>query len=206
MLAVIVYHKNISHIYEPEWINMFRESILNQTRKDFIIYELNYGGNNERLFERSIYESIEMPNFVHAMNYLIDKAFANWATAVFNTNCDDIYSIHRISKQAPLFEEGYDIVSSNFSLMRDGEVFHAHKFEHVDIETELMRGHNVICHPVVAMSKAFWECNRYDPSQIPTEDLQLWQRAIKNSKFIILPEVLLHQRIHNNSVCKSTNR
>lgn len=206
MIAVIVYHKNVFQLYEPEWINMFKESILNQTRKDFIIYELNYGGNNERLFEESVYESIGMPNFVHAMNYLIDKAFHDGAVAVFNTNADDFYSMERISKQARMIDSGYDLVSSNFCLVKNDIITYVHKFESVDIKIELERDHNVIGHPVVAMSKGFWERNRYDPDSIPFEDLQLWQRAIKNSKFIILPEVLLFHRIHSNSVCQSTNR
>lgn len=185
---------------------MFRDSILNQTRKDFIIYELNYGGNNERLFEESVYDSIEMPNFVHAMNYLIDKAFHEGATVVLNSNADDFYAPNRVEKQGLMIDKGYDLVSSNFCLVKDDKIIHVHKFEHVDIKTELNRDHNVICHPVVAISKGFWDRNRYDPSQVPTEDLQLWKRAIKNSSFVILPDVLLYQRIHNNSVCKSTNR
>src|SRR6478735_5833211 len=200
MLAVIVYHKNVFQIYEPEWIRMFKDSVLNQTRKDFVVYELNYGGKEERLFEDSVYESIEMPTFVHAMNYLIDKAFKNGATAVFNSNCDDYFSLDRIKKQAPMIEKGYDLVSSNFCLVKNNEIVHTHKFVHVDISRELMRGHNVICQPVVAMSKAFWERNRYDPAAIPFEDLELWKRAIENSNFIILPDVLLFHRLHDNSV------
>ncbi len=206
MIAVIVYHRNIFQIYEPEWIRMFKESILNQTRMDFVIYEINYGGSGERLFQNSLYYSMILPNFVHAMNFLIDKSFEDGATVVYNTNCDDHFSLERIEKQQPYIDIGYDIVASNFCLVKDSEIVHTHKFDQVDIKSELNRGHNVIGHPVVAMSKSFWGKNRYDPEEVPEEDIKLWQRAIHNSSFIILPDMLLYHRIHSNSVCQSQNR
>lgn len=204
-IAVISYHKNLPTFCSLVWVAEYKRSILDQTYKDFDLWEVDYGANNERIFENSIFESKEFPTFVHCMNYMLDKIFALGYDFIFNTNSDDLYATNRIEKQLPFLEIGFDLVSSNFALVRDGITFHYHNFNTNTIRRELERGENPICHPVVAYSKRFWEQNRYDPDQIPTEDLELWRRAIKNSKFIILPDILLYQNLHSNSVCQNEN-
>lgn len=206
-IAVIVYHKNVYQIYKPEWVELFKETLLNQTNKNFKIFELNYGGGVERIFDNSFYESATMPNFVYAMNYLLDKCFSGGFDYVFNLNSDDFYSLNRIEKQLEYAEKGIDIISSNFSLIQDDELIHTHRFDKLDIKTELDRKNNPLCHPVIAYSKKFWQQNRYNPDEIPFEDMLLWKRAIeKGNSFIILPEVLCYHRVHDNSVCNSENR
>jgi len=195
--AVLVYHKNIFNLYPIEWIDKFKQSIRKQTYKDFDILELNYGGGKERLFEESKFESISMPTFPHAMNYLFEKA--KDYDCVFNTNCDDFYPANRFDEQIKFIKQGYDIVSSNFSLVKDDKVTLTHNFDKRDIKKELQRDHNVICHPVVAYSKKFLN-ERYLPEEIPFEDMKLWKRTVNNYKYIILPEVLCFHRLHNNSV------
>lgn len=206
VLNLICYHKNLYGIYLVEWVNQFRESILNQTYKDFIIMEMNYGGGTERIFEDSVFESKDLPTFVHAMNYLIKKCLDNGADVVGNLNCDDIYNKDRLKIQMQYMEIGFDICSSNFSLMRDGFVFHKHKFDDKNIKEELNKNHNVVCHPVLLYSAKFLKNNKYAPEEVPFEDLLLWKRTIDNYRFIIAPENLVNQRIHDNSVCKSNNR
>lgn len=205
-MVLICYHKNLYNIYEVAWINQFRESVLNQTYKEFKIYEINYGGNTERIFENSNFESKELPTFIDAMNYLIEKSLKDGATVVANSNVDDFFSLERFEKQLPYIEIGFDIVSSNFSLMKEGVIIHRHNFENVDIKKELERNHNPLAHPVIMYSKKYLMNNRYVPSECPEEDLLLWKRTIDDYKFIILPDNLLYQRIHDNSVCKSDNR
>jgi hypothetical protein len=201
-ICVIVFHSNLLQ-YPKQWILDFSESILNQTYSDFDILEINYSGGEERIFASSIYESIKLNNHAEAMNYLIDKAFASGYDYVLNSNCDDTYALDRIEKQLPYLLEGYDIVSSNFSLFNDKGVFHTHRFDKLNIRHELERNHNVICHPVIAMSKHFWSYNRYKPEQIPTEDMKLWQRTIRSFRFIILKDVLLFHREHEGGVGRS---
>jgi hypothetical protein len=201
-LAVIVFHSELTQ-YPKQWILDFSESILNQTYTDFDILELNYSGGEERIFASSIYEIIKLNNHAEAMNYLIDKAFASGYDFVFNANADDVFALDRIEKQLPYLEQGYDIVSSNFSLFNDKGVFHTHRFDKLDIRRELERNHNVICHPVIAMSKHFWSYNRYKPELIPLEDMRLWQSSIRSFRFIILPDVLLYHREHEKSVGRS---
>lgn len=203
---LISYHKNINLIYPKQWVDQFRESILNQTYKDYKILEINYGGGDERIFKNSNYESIAMPTFIDAMNYLINKAIYYGADAICNLNSDDWYDFDWLKVQLPFIEKGYDIVSCNFSLFRDGVMYHEHHFENLNIKDELNKNHNILCHPAICYSRNFLENNRYVPDQFPTEDLQLWQRAIDNYRFKIVPENLLYHRIHNNSVCQSNNR
>lgn len=206
-VAVISYHKNLKTLYPRNWIRKYRESIERQSFKSFDIFELNYGGSTERIFPTSNFESIPFPTFVHGMNYLIDKCFSAGYDVVFNTNVDDYYSQDRFAKQLSYINQGYDLVSSNFALVKDDRVDYYHHFENANIKAEFDKNHNIIAHPVVAYSKKFWENNRYNPDEIPAEDFYLWIRAISQGlKFIILPDNLLYQRVHTNSVCRSQNR
>lgn len=206
-IALICYHKNISTIYPVEWIDKFRESILNQTHKEFDIVEVNYGSLGERIFEQSEFIVRQSVNFVETMNYLLDLCTENGYDYVFNSNVDDHFALNRIERQLTILQNGYDIVSSNFVLIddKDKELF-SHKFHLMNIKRELMRNHNIIGHPSVAYSRKFFERERYDPTAIPFEDLNLWKRTIDQYSFHILPDQLLFHRIHSNSVCQSTNR
>lgn len=205
-LALLCYHKNIDKIYPKAWIEKYKNSILNQTVKDFDIIEVDYGGSNQRIFENSCYLSKDFLNFVSCMNYLLDDCFNQGYDYVFNTNVDDYYSIDRIERQLLYLQRGFDVVSSNFVLIKDDKEFKSLLFHHMNIKNELSKNHNIIAHPVVAYSKQFWKHHKYDADQIPTEDLNLWQRAIDNKKFMILPDYLLFHRLHDNSVCQSQNR
>lgn len=204
--ALICYHSRANIIYLEQWVSEYRHSVLNQTYKDFDIVELNYDGGSYRVFENSNYHSKEFPTFVHGLNYLLDSLFFAGYDCVFNSNLDDYFSLDRIEKQLPYIEQGFDLVSSNFALIQGDKIIKTHSFDKLDIEYELAHNHNIIGHASVVYNKSFWKKHRYIPEQQPMEDLMLWQRAIKNSKFIILPDVLLFHRLHSNSVCQSENR
>lgn len=207
-----MYHKKAQELYPKEWIDKFRDSIVNQTYKDFIILEHNYGNekiaNREdkfSIFPNSVFFTHPRGTFVHSMNDLLKEAFENQiCDYVFNTNVDDYFAVNRIERQLIFLEQGYDVVASNFHLVRDGNVYHSHRMNEQNIGVELARNNNPIGHPVVAYNRKFWENNKYIPEEIPMEDLKLWQRAYKNgAKFKILPDFLLYHRIHNQSVCQN---
>lgn len=205
-LFLLCYHKNVYSIYNREWVETFKQSILNQHYQDFEIVEINYGGTEERIFDSSIYESKPMPTFIHAMNYLIEKCLDEGADCVGNLNCDDIYSFAWLETEMPYIEKGIDIVSCNFSLIKDNVQILEHRFDELNIKEELSKNHNPVCHPAVIYSKKFLENNRYVPEEIPLEDLLLWKRTIDKYQFKIVPENLLYHRLHNNAVCQSNNR
>src|SRR3990170_1078144 len=100
--AVIVYHKNVFN-YPKRLTDKCVESIVNQTYKDFCLYEIDYGAQGNRLFENKIanYKSfdIEFPTHADAHNFLLDEVFKNGHDCAFNVNVDDFYDIKRFEKQ-----------------------------------------------------------------------------------------------------------
>jgi hypothetical protein len=211
-LGVIFFHKNIGSIYQERWINKCKETILNQTIKEFSIYEINYGEDDFSLFEgielknTHTFISEEKSNHAEAMNSIIDLAFEDGCDYVFNTNLDDYYELNRFEKQIEFLDQGYDIVSSDFCYIKeikDSDVIinFLNIKKQGDIESNLEKGNNIIAHPCVAYSKKFWESNRYNSSEIPEEDMLLWKRGINGGfKFHICDEVLLNYRLHHNQV------
>lgn len=210
MVACLVYHKNLNLLYPSLWVDQFRQSILNQTYKDIAIYELNYGGTHEQIFGASYFESVETPTFIHALNYLMDKAYAAGFKYIANTNVDDIYHPMRFELQVEAIDQGADLVASNFVRVYEtekeyGKTLHL-RFDKLDIKQELAKSHNVIGHPVVMYSRNFLQHNRYDPQEQPVEDMKMWQRTVDEYKFKILPEFLFTHRVHDNAVCRSKNK
>jgi hypothetical protein len=199
------YHKNIQSLYKKEWIDQYRYSVENQTYKNFDIIEINYGGPEHRIFKNSIYEVKEHETFVHCMNNTLDRAFLEY-DYVLNGNCDDYQALNRIERQLKYLTKGVDVCASNFALIdSNGNEIKRHYFHDKDIAAELKKGHNVICHPSVAYSKRFWDANKYDPSEIPYEDLNLWQRSIHKFNFLILEDCLLYHRTHDRAVSYQSN-
>lgn len=208
-VALMSYHKDIYDIYKPEWIDDYRYSILNQTYKDFKIFEVNYGDRECVIFQESQYFSKKFSTFVHCMNWMMNLLFTDLKyDAVCNSNCDDIYHPEWLEKSIKKIQDGYDIVSSNFQLFDERGVYHSHHFDRLNIENELNKNHNILCHPSIVYSADFFSTgNRYIPEEIPFEDRELWKRAIKSgSKVFINEENLVFHRIHNQSVCRSNNR
>lgn len=201
-VALLVYHKNAIDLYPNSWIEEFKLSIDQQTYKEFDIFELNYGSDNFRIFDNSKYYKVELDNHIHAMNILIDHILLNGYDIIANTNIDDIYHECRLEKQIEAIESGYDLVSSNFLYV--GEKSQMMQMSKYNIEKELNKGHNVICHPLVVTHRRFWEDKLEYKNLLGKEDLDLWQRAIKlGRKFTILEDYLLKYRIHSNQVTKT---
>lgn len=201
-IAFICFHKNIEK-YPKKWISEYKESILSQTNRSFDIFEISYGGEEERIFENSIFESKVQETHAHAHNYLLDKIFALGYDYVANSNIDDTYSPDRIEKQLKYMQRGYDIISSNFyNINEAGEVTHKMKMNDKNIVVEANKNHNIICHPVVCYSKHFWTtCTRLIPEEIPFDDFNLWKRSFGKYKFIILSDYLCSYRVHKFKVC-----
>lgn len=205
-IALFCYHANAKALYNDEWIQQYKNSILNQTYSDFAILEHNYDGGDFRIFKNSYFESVKMPSFVYALNYLLDKALNGGFDYCLNSNADDFYTLNRIEKQLPYLKSGFDIVSSNFSLVQDDKVTKQNRFHEMNIAQQLSNNHNIVAHPCVGYSRKFIENNRYVPDEQPAEDMMLWKRTCGQYRFIILEENLLFHRIHNNAVCRSDNR
>lgn len=212
-IGVIFFHKNILNIYKKSWIQKSVNSMLSQSINDFSIYEINYGWDDYSVLsdidhnKKSFFFSEKFENHVYAMNFILDQAFSDGCDCVFNTNLDDFYHPTRIEKQIECIRKGNDIVSSDFCYVEeftegDRVVFHKNILQFGDIESNLIRNHNVIAHPCVAYSRKFWsDGNRYNVDTIPREDLLLWQSALqKGYSLFIHPEELLYYRLHGNQI------
>lgn len=204
--AVIIFHKNIKS-YPKRWIEKCFGSIRNQTRRDFDVFEIDYGGTENQAYEGSIFESKPLPTHAHAHNYLLDKVFSMGYDYIFNTNVDDFYSPERFEKQLAYIhttKARFDMVSSNFyNVDENDNVTRSLKFNHLNIAHHFSRGHNIIAHPACCYSKRFWEsCSKLNPLEIPIDDFELWRRSIrKGANFYILPDFLLYYRVHKNKIC-----
>jgi hypothetical protein len=201
-IGVVFFHRNLEKIYPSKWIDECIESIKNQTYKDLIYYEIDYGGSHKNLTGCENFYSLERKNYADAMNFIITKAFDDGCDFVFNTNMDDISELNRIEKQIECLSLGYDIVASDFSYIDENgnkKLNMLTSIHNGEIKNQLDNGHNVIAHPSVGYSRNFWTGNKYDTSKVPEEDLDLWRRSINDGyTFYIVPEILLKYRIHGN--------
>lgn len=201
-VAVIIFHKNVNN-YPKRWIEKCVESIKNQTYGDFDVFELDYGGEKNRIYPRSCFESKPMNNHAEAHNHLLDTVFALGYDYAFNVNIDDFYSPFRFEKQLEYARLGYDVISSDFFNVDESDSITKEMIMNpLDIEFEAnVKNHNIIAHPVVCYSKNFWTtCSKLNGSQIPRDDFELWKRSFGKYRFVIVPKCLLYYRIHKYKV------
>lgn len=204
-VAVIIFHKNISTYYQSEWIAKCYSTIRNQEYKDFDVFECDYGGTDKQTYEGSIFFNKAMDTHAHAHNFLLDEVFSRGYDCAFNVNVDDWYALNRFNTMLP-FVGQYDVISSNFYRVgRDEDILQPMTFHHLSPEREAFkRNHNIIAHPVVCYSRRFWlGCDKLNPHDIPKDDFVLWKKSYKRGfRFVILPEYLLFQRVHENNISK----
>ena len=198
--AVIIYHREVYQRYQKEWVDDCIKSIRNQTYKEFDVLELNYGDDNLKLYEGSLFFNEKKRNFIEAMNTLLNLAFGDYDIA-FNVNLDDTYDTERFNLQLEEVKKGAELVSSDFR--RVGSINGDYIFHDKDIKAELNRKppHNILCHPVICYTRNFWQkYGPYNPDSVKYEDMDLWQKAVNaGAKIHIVPKILCTQRIHNGN-------
>ena len=201
--AVIIFHKNVQR-YPQEWVRQCVDSIMAQTISSYMVFEMDYGDNNNFIIDGADKITGDCPTHADAHNLMLDVVFELGYDCAFNVNIDDYYAPTRFEKQIAAIEAGYDVVSSNFYRVdANNNVIGTFKFEHLDPVAEARKGHNIIAHPVCCYSRNFWmNCSRLNPAEIPADDFELWKRSYGKFKFTILPEFLLFQRIHDFNVSK----
>lgn len=203
--AVIIYHSNALKIYKQEWIDKCVNSIMNQTYKGADIFELNYG-NCGKHFTNGYKFTVPMKNHISAMNYLIAMVLSRGYDVIFNVNLDDYYSLDRFDAQIAAINKGAQLVSSNFHYFNDerGHFKRMDMQRYSNLGVQFRRNHNPIAHPVVAYHKSFFDGGLQYDNLLGYEDLDLWKKAWElNKRIVILPEYLLHYRIHENQITKT---
>ena len=196
-VAIISFHKNIKR-YPDEWINKYRKSILDQTHREYDIFELNYGGEENRIFDNSNFYSLPMNNHAEAHNYLVNMCFESGYDAVMNSNVDDYYPPETLSILLMHYDPYFCLISGNYqSFSENNNNRYVTKFHYMNVEREFNRGHNIISHPCCLYTRSFPNYNESLKSEeIPKDDFGMWKRMLsKGAKFRILPNILLYYRI-----------
>jgi len=207
-VGVVIYHKDILNIYKQRWIDRCIDSIKAQTFQDFKVFELCYSNNFKMFYDgpgtrAHTFYCTEMENHIHAMNFILDAAFKE-CDVVFNINLDDYYDPNRFELQLEAIKEGYDLVSSNFQLIRENtenenedNLLTKMIFHDWDIKAEQDKNHNILAHPVICYTKGFWERNKhYNTDELGFEDFSMWKKAVANGEKIkILEQILLYYRL-----------
>lgn len=202
--AVIIYHKDIFNIYKERWVQKCLESIAKQTIQDFTVFELCYSDTKSQLWHGSTFFHIPMVNHIHALNFILDQVFNNGFDIALNTNLDDAYHPNRFAAQLAAIHAGYELVSSNFQHIEEVDgvdvLGQEMKFHDRDILVEAEVGHNILCHPVIAYTKGFWNKYKYyNTNELGYEDFNLWKKAAAhNCKICILEEILCYYRLSPN--------
>jgi histo-blood group ABO system transferase len=183
--AVLFYHKNIQQIYKERWYKKCVETILNQTYKEFDIFEINYGGENFSIMDgfnnnhKYYFFNKILKTHTEAMVYLLNICFHKYNyDVVFNTNLDDYYYPHRFETQLKCINDGYYLCSSlmNYITEKNNEdiitlewkpetfsmksPINSKYIDMNEIKIQLNNNHNVLVHPCIAYTKEFW--NSYD--------------------------------------------
>ena len=126
-IGVVFFHKNILNIYKKRWILESANSILNQTFKDFSIYEINYGEDDFSLSSlvdfkdfKHIFYNTNLINYSEAQNFILKKTIEDGCDYVFNTNLDDISYLNRFETQINYaINNKVDILSSDMEYVKE---------------------------------------------------------------------------------------
>lgn len=196
-VVLISFHKNLGR-YPKKWIDDYKDSILSQTYKDFDIFELNYGLGEERIFDNSYFESLNLQDHAQAHNYLLQKCFSLGYELILNSNIDDKYPLDRIKLQVEIFDPEISVISGNYTSFSDErDIIHTTNFDKLFISKEFSSNHNIIAHPACGYTRKILDYNEELRSEeIASDDFCMWKRLLsKGAKFKILPNVLLYYRI-----------
>jgi hypothetical protein len=179
--AVIFFHKNIYKLYPKHWIELCKNSVLNQKNIDFDILEINYGGENSSIFvnneiinKKHYFYNVDLKTHTDAMTFLLNIGFNDLEyDIIYNTNLDDYYDETRFYKQYKCIMDGYYLCSSLWHYVKEknnvdekGLIFtkellglntcNNNYIDFNEIKYQLSMDHNVINHSGVCFTKKIW--------------------------------------------------
>lgn len=184
-------------------------SILGQTYKDFEFLIIDDGSTDHSLEIIKSYRDPRIRVLINperlklsgALNRGLDEAQGVY---IARMDADDIALPNRLQKQVEFLDKHPEVGVCGTSI----EVFGKTKKRN-DIypkTTEDIRSYALFdcpfCHPTVMIRRELLDAHqlRYDGSYYPTEDYELWSRAIELFPSVNLEDILLRYRIHEKSM------
>lgn len=193
--------ESIQSILDQTYINLelliFDDGSTDKTRQ--IASQFSQSDSRIRLFTEDNNQGI-----VSALNRGLESSKGKY---IARMDADDICLPPRIEKQVEYLELNPEIglLGCRIQYIDEyGKLTLLPDFSfHGDVEIRWnLNFLNPFYHPTVMFRKSIIEKNelRYDPHAIHVEDYELWGRYLMFSKGENLPEILLHYRIHSDSV------
>lgn len=207
LVSVIIPTYNTNHKMLEESI----KSILRQTYRNFILYVIDDGSNNDDNYNfiRSFFTDerlVVLKNDINSgvaktLNRALDLAEGKY---VFRMDADDIAVPTRLEEMVRFFETKPDISIAGSYAKCFGKRNNIVKLplNDIDIRCEMIFN-NPLCHPTVAFKK---DCiDRFHlryPENASNEDYNLWVSLLTNKeiKFANLSKILLFYRVHEAQV------
>lgn len=208
-------------VYNTEkYLRQAIESILNQDYTNFVFaivddcskdgsYEIcqEYARKDSRI---QLSQNEVNSGYIHSLNTAIARANTEF---IARMDSDDICMPTRLSKQLELITASEDIVLVGSQI------------ETIDEDDKLIRCMNLptgtdslddwqmtgrgtaVCHPSALYRKsAFDRVGGYNKEFYPAEDFHMWLQYAELGKIVNHPEVLVHYRVHKNSVSQKNRQ
>jgi len=188
------------------------ESILGQTFADFEFLIVNDGSTDGSgaILDRYAAQDSRIrlwhrPNggYLPALNFMLGEARAE---LVARMDADDVAMPGRFERQVEAFAENADLVLVGGQIeLIDAESRRigvlAQPMTHEEIDEFHLSGHTSVCHPMAMYRRdPVLRVGGYREELVLAEDLDLWLRLAEVGRLRNLPEVVLHYRVHDQSV------
>lgn len=178
-------------------------SVLNQTFEDWLLILVNDGSTDDSLKIARSFESEkitvlndgENKGLIYRLNQLVDLC----ATEYFcRMDSDDIMTTNRLEEQITLLDSRLDVDvvgSSAYVIDEKNKITGVRKSnQNKDYNVDVILKENVFIHPSVVGKTEWFKKHKYKNEFHRAEDLELWCRTVKDSKFINIDCPLLFYR------------
>lgn len=185
------------------------QSIIHQTLQDFEFLIINDASTDESValiknFADPRIRLISSPNRLKlsgALNLGLDNARGR---LIARMDADDISLPHRLELQARFMEQHPEIGLCGTWIRYFGGTSHSvlkRPLSHNEIKAFTLID-TPFAHPTVMMRRDMMERHqlRFDGEFFPTEDFELWTRALQYLPSANMPQVLLRYRVHGQSL------
>ena len=190
------------------------KSILNQTFKDFEFLIINDGSTDNSVKIIQSFNDLRLRLIHNESNIGLIKTLNKGLKLsngkyIARMDCDDISLPKRLSIQASFMEKYPEIgvCGSWVKIIGLGKKFiNKYSQKHEEARAYLLFN-TPFAHPAVIIRKDILEKYKleYDENYKHAEDYELWSRVIEHTRISNIPKVLLHYRMHPESVSKKNS-